>query len=181
MIPGAPDSEVFGRAKGIVAILDTSVLIRAWLSPVDAPNPSRRIVLLAGVAYDSFTSPAILEETERVLEELRFGVTPVRVRAWVDAYVRSGRQAFPQLVPLNDARVVGGDVADLPVIKTAYAVAANAEEFGDVLGAARSDRGWFLVSENTRHFPPGRNVYGWELIRAHRFIQILLARGHSDA
>lgn len=92
----APESPVFWRAHGIVALLDTSVLVRAWLSPAATPIPSQRIMLLAGVAYDSFTSPAILEEVEEVLEKLRFGAARARVRAWLDAYLRSGRQAFPQ-------------------------------------------------------------------------------------
>lgn len=58
--------ERFGRPKGVVAVLDTSVLVRAWLSAAAPPNPSRRDMLLAGLAYDSFTSPAILNEVESV-------------------------------------------------------------------------------------------------------------------
>lgn len=70
-------------------------------------------------------------------------------------------------------------MADLPVINTAYAIAASGEECGDALTAARAGGGWFLVSENTRHFPPGRNVYGWEFVTAHRFLQVLVARGRT--
>ena len=84
----APGTERFGRPKGVVAVLDTSVLVRAWLSPVAPPNPSRRVMLLAGVAYDSFTSPAILDEVEEVLVRPRFGAAAGQIRLWLDAFLR---------------------------------------------------------------------------------------------
>ncbi|MBA2451219.1 MAG: hypothetical protein H0V51_24665 [Chloroflexi bacterium] len=82
-------TEPFGHPKGVVAVLDTSVLVRAWLSPAAAPNPSRRIAELAGVAYDSFTSPAILDEVEEVLAQPRFGAAPTLVRLWLDVFLRA--------------------------------------------------------------------------------------------
>jgi predicted nucleic acid-binding protein len=170
------DTGRLGRQKGVVAVLDTSVLVRAWLSPAASPNPSRRVMLLAGAAYDSFTSPAILGEVEEVLGRPRFGAAPAQVRLWLDVFLRASRQVFPELIPGDGAGAVRGDVEDLPVLKTAYAAAAG-EEFGDILVTARTDGGWFLVSENTRHFTPGWNVHGWQFIPAHEFLQLLQSRG----
>lgn len=173
-------AEQFGRPKGVIAVLDTSVLVRAWLSPVVPPNPSRRVMMLAGVAYDSFASPAILDEVEEVLARPRFGAISGQVRLWIDAFVRASRQVFPELIPGEDAGAVRGDVEDLPVLKTAYAVAAAGEEFGAILTAARSDGGWFIVSEDTRHFTPGWNVHGWQFITAHVFLRLLTGRGGPE-
>lgn len=72
--------------------------------------------------------------------------------------------------------MVRGDVDDLPILHTAYAAAAVGGEVGDVLEAARASGGWFLVSQDTRHFTPGWNVHGWQFITAHAFVQRLLAR-----
>lgn len=168
----------FGRPKGVVAVLDTSVLVRAWLSPAACPNPSRRIMLLAGVAYDSAASPSILHEVEEVLARPRFGAAPTQVHLWLDAFLRASRQVFPEVIPGGGAGAIRGDVEDLPVLKTAYAAAAG-EELGDILVAARADGGWFLVSENTRHFTPGWNVHGWQFITAHAFLRLLHSRDTS--
>lgn len=173
---GVP-ADWFGRPKGIVAVLDTSVLVRAWLSPTAAPNPSLQALLLAGVVYDSFTSPAILEEVEEVLVRPRFGADPARVRKWLDAFVRASRQVFPQTIPTVSAGVVRGDVDDLPVLHTAYAATATGDDAPGVLQAAGEDGGWFLVSANTRHFTPGWNVHGWRFIATTDFMQRLRQRG----
>lgn len=170
----------FVQSKGVVAILETSVLVRAWMSPALAPNPSRRAMLLAGVVYDSFTSPAILEEVEDVLGRPRFGADAAQVRRWLDAFVRASRQVFPEAIPANGAGAVRGDLDDLPVLHTAYAAAAAGEEFHDVFQVARRDGGCFLVSENTRHFTPGWNVHGWQFITAHAFLQRLRERGRRE-
>jgi hypothetical protein len=128
------------------------------------------------VAYDSFTSPAILDEVEEVLTRPRFGAAPAQVRLWLDIFLRASRQVFPESIPGGDAGAVRGDLADLPILKTAYAVAAAGEELGEVLVAARTDGGWFLVSENTRDFTPGRIVHGWRFITAHAFLGLLHSR-----
>lgn len=154
----APAGSGVWRPKGVAAVLDTSTLVRAWLSREDHPNPSRDVMRLAGQAYDSFTSPAILDEVEKVLVRPRFDAARGQVRLWLDAFLRMGRQVFPEVIPGGDAGAGRGDVADLPVLHTAYAAAAAGEELGDILAAARADGGWFIVSENTRHFTPGWNV-----------------------
>lgn len=91
MTAPTPPASSFGRPKGVVAILETSVLVRAWLSPTAAPNPSRRAMLLAGVEYDSFISPPILDEVEEVLARPRFGADPAQVRLWLDVFMRASR------------------------------------------------------------------------------------------
>ena len=164
------------RPKGIVAVLDTSVLVRAWLSPADRPNASRRVTLLAGVVYNSLISPAILEETEEVLSRPRFGAHRAQVREWLDAFTRASLQVFPETVPGVTARVVGGDEDDLPVLKTAL---AGAIEHTAVTEAARIAGHTYVVSENTRHFVPGRVVYGWRYITAADILRVLLRRGRS--
>lgn len=169
------------QPKGVVAVLDTSTLVRAWLSREDAPRPARDVMRLAGLAYDSFTSPAILDEVEEVLVRPRFGAARGQVRLWLDAYQRMSRQVFPELIPGDDAAAVRGDVEDLPVLKTAFAIAAAGDELGNILADARADGGWFLVSENTRHFTPGWTVHGWRFITAHEFLRLLRRRGSERA
>jgi len=135
-------------------------------------------MLLAGGVYDSITSPAILEELEEVLARPSFGADPIRVRLWMDAFVRASRQVFPEAIPGENAGAVRGDRDDLSILKTAYA-AATGDDLTQVLAAARGDAGCCLVSENTRHFTPGRNVYGWRFITADAFLHILHARSRQ--
>jgi hypothetical protein len=166
------------QPKGIVAVLDTSTLVRAWLSLGRNPNAAREVMRFAGQAYDSFTSPAILDEVEQVLVRPRIGAAPGDIRAWLDNFVRVNRQVFPEGIPGGNPRAVGGDVADLPILHTAYAAVVAGPDAADALAAARAGAGWFLVSENTRHFPPGHNVHGWQFTTAYDFLQIVLRRGH---
>ena len=172
----APPGSAVWRPKGIVAVLDTSTLVRAWLSREVSPSPARDVMRLAGQAYDSFTSPAILDEVEEVLHRPRFGAARAHVRLWLDAFLRVSRQVFPEMIPGGDPAAVSGDVGDLPILNTAFAVAAGDAEAREVLAAARLGGGWFIVSENTRHFPPGRNVHGWQFITAHAFLLLLRRR-----
>ena len=96
----------------------------------------------------------------------RFRATSGQVRLWLDAFARASRQVFPDLIPGEDAGAVRGDVEGLPVLKTAYAVAAVGEDFGAILAAARFDRGWLIVSEDIRHFTPGWSVHGGQFSTA---------------
>jgi hypothetical protein len=118
-------------------VIETSVLVRAWRRADDAPTPSRRIVELAGVAYDSFTSRDILDEAAEVLARPRFALPAHVLRHRIDAFVRASRQVFAELVPGGDARAVGGDADDLPVLKTALAVFASASAYPDVVARSR--------------------------------------------
>ncbi|MGH2459028.1 MAG: hypothetical protein ACRDIY_09190 [Chloroflexota bacterium] len=156
-------------------------MVRAWRSSATTPNASRRVMLLAGVAYDSFTSPAILGEVAEVLARPRFGAMPSQVYTWLDAFVRASRQVFPESIPGDDAGAVSGDLDDLPILKTAYAVFAAASEYPEVIDQARGQDGFFLVSENSIDFVPGRNTHGFQFLRANHFLDLLLSRGRADS
>lgn len=171
--------EPFTEPKGVAAILDTSVLVRAWLTP-ETPNPSRQIMLLAGELYDSFTSPAILEEFEEVAARPRIAGDSTLTRIWVDVHLRASRQVFPEFIPGGGAAAVGGDIGDLPILKTAYAANVGGEEIARILELARNDGGCYIVSENTRDFVPGRNVYGWGFATAATFLRLLRRRRPSS-
>ena len=167
----------FVRPHGVVAILDTSVLVRAWLSAHDPPNAALAVVLLAGLAYDSFTSPAILDEVREVLARPRFGADAAAVARWLDAFVRASRQVFPQVVPGGNPGAVRGDKDDLPILETAYAVYATAQEHHPVVETAQATGDLYLVSENSTDFVPGRNVHGFHFIRVEPFRRMLLTGG----
>lgn len=159
------------RPKGAVAVLDTSVLIRAYLSPAGNPNASEMVTLLAGLAYDSFTSPPILTEVETVLARPRFGIPAARTRIWLDNFVRMSRQVNPSAIPGDYAAALGHDEKDNPILKTALAV--NLHEDGQrAIGSAVIDLGCFIVSTDD-DFAPGRNVWGWAFIRPHAFLALL--------
>lgn len=166
-----------GPPSGIVAVIETSVLVRAWLSPTVKPNPARRVMLLAGIAYDSFTSPAIIDETAAVLTRPRFGANRGTIYRWLDMFVRASRQVFPDLLPSGNVDVVSGDEGDLPVLNTAYAVFAFASEYPSLVEQATQNGGFFLVSENTTHFRLHINSQGFQFIRVHSFLEILEGRG----
>jgi predicted nucleic acid-binding protein len=167
-----------GPPTGIVAVLDTSVLVRAWRRPDETQAPSRRIVRAAGLAYDSFTSHDILDEAVGVLARPQFGLPADLVRRRMDTFVRASRQVFAELIPGGDPAAVGGDADDLPVLKTALAVYAAASEYPEVVARAREPGGgFFLVSENTSDFPPGRTSHGFTFVRAHDFLEMLATRG----
>lgn len=81
---------------------DRSVLVRAWRSKADAPNPALRAMLLAGVAFDSFTGAAIPSEVAEVLARPTVGSGPGQVSGWLDASVRASRQVFPKSISGDD-------------------------------------------------------------------------------
>ena len=125
----------FARPHGVVAVLDTSALVRARQSAVDRPNVALILMLGAGAAYDSFTSPAIIEETKEVLARPRFGARPDDVDRWLDAFIRASRQVFPQLAPGGSLGAVRGDADDLPILETAYAAYVTTSEHHPVTGS----------------------------------------------
>lgn len=167
--------EPFTTPKGVAAILDTSVLVRAWLTR-QPPNPSRQVMLLAGELYDSFTSPSILEEFEEVAARPRIAGDVTLVRTWLDVHLRASRQVFPEFIPGGGAAAVGGDIGDLPILKTAFAASVGGEDMTRILELASHDGGCYIVSENTSDFVPGHNVYGWEFTTATMFLRLLRRR-----
>ena len=122
------------------------------------------------------SSPSLLDEVEAVLLRHRFSATRESVRLWTDAFVRASHQVFPEAVPSEDARAVGGDAGDLPILRTAFAALADGS-LADALGLARDGDGLFIVSEDVHDFVPGHNVYGWEFITSVTFVRKLLRRG----
>jgi hypothetical protein len=134
------------------------------------------VMLWAGVLYDSFTSPAILDETREVLARPRFGAAPEAVDRWLDAFVRASSQAFPQVAPGGNQGAVRGDLDDMPILETAFAAYATAPEHHPVIAHAQVTGGLYLVSENTTDFVPGRNVHGFRFIRAAEFRRFLMIR-----
>jgi hypothetical protein len=92
----APRTSETWHPKGIAAVLDTSTLIRAWLSQEANPRPAREVVRLAGQAYDSFTSPSILIEVEEVLIRPRFGAPPAHVRLLLNTFVPCAARTFAE-------------------------------------------------------------------------------------
>jgi predicted nucleic acid-binding protein len=165
--------DFYWQPKGIVAVLDTSVLVAARHAKMNRPSPSRDIVLLAGTAYNSFTSPAILDETERVLARPHLGYPVADTRRWIDTYVRHSRQVHPGIIPGDYAVALGNDPKDEPVLKTALAVSLD-EDGRVAVAAAHEGAGCYIVSLD-RDFAPGRNVWGWAFIRPEAFIALLRA------
>jgi len=145
-------------AKGLVAVLDTSVLVSAYLSKDSHFSSSRRIVRAVGALYDSFTSPAIIAETERVLTEPRFRAPMSGIRLWLDAFVRRSRQVDSVAIPGDYSAALGGDEKDNPILLTALAVNLH-EEGQQCIAEAGSRFGCFIVSGD-KHFRAGRNVWG---------------------
>ena len=159
------------RPKGLVAVLDASTLVAARLARVDRHSSSRDSVRLAGTVFDSFTSPAIVEEVEIVLARPKFGFTIVETRRWLDVFVRHSRQVDPGVVPGEYTAALHGDVRDNPVLKTALAVNLHEEGQG-AIAEAGTRYGCFIVSWD-KHFEPGWNLWGWQCIRPDAFLALL--------
>ena len=62
--------EIFGRPKGIAAVLDTSVIVRAWLSPNANPNAARREENL------KYNFPKMIESGARLVLGTDAGILP---------------------------------------------------------------------------------------------------------
>lgn len=157
--------------KGAIAVLDTSTLVRARLSPEGEPNPSRLLMLLAGHAYDSFTSPAILGEVEQVLSRPRFGIPESETRIWLDHFVRMSRQLDATVIPGDYAAALGDDEKDNPILKTALAVNLH-DEGQEAIAFAAAKLGCFIVSTD-QDFAEGRTSWGWKFVRPHTFLALL--------
>lgn len=121
--------------------------------------------------YDSFTSPTIIEETERVLAEARFGTSAQEVSVWLDAFVRRTRQVNSEAVPGDYSAALRGDEKDNPILLIALAVNLH-DEGQKALAVAGSHRGCFIVSRD-KHFEAGRNQWGWQFIRPDAFWSLL--------
>ena len=157
--------------KGLVAVLDTNILVSARLSRSTRRTVSKDIFSLAGLAYDSFTSPAILEEVELVLARPRFGIPKEETRIWLDVFLRHSRQVDPGQIPGEYAETLGNDSKDNHVLKTALAVNLHEEGRIAVEESIRRD-GCYIVSADS-DFEEGRVVWGWKFIRPEDFFRLL--------
>lgn len=152
-------------------MIDTNVLVSARIARPHRASSAREIYRLAGVLYDSFTSPAIFAEVEQVLARRRFGIQLAETRRWIDVFVRGSRQVDPDRVPGDYAEAVGGDFKDNPILKTALAV--NLDPDGQmIIAAAREAAGSYIVSLDS-HFAANRNIWGWKVIRPDDFFRLL--------
>ena len=156
--------------KGLVAVLDTSVHVAAALSGDPARSPAQLVQEAAGYGYDSFTSPDILNEVEEVLRRLGFRKN---IRRWIDQFGRMSRQVNPRQLVGDYSALVGHDVEDDPIIKTALSVLYHDPEGQEAVEMARHKSGCYIVTTNTRDFPEGRYLYGWTCIRPHRFVAVI--------
>lgn len=166
--------------KGIAAVLDTSVHVRAYLVGAHRPSPSLLVQEQAGYAYDSFTSPDILAETEQLLV-CDFEARSSAIRRWLDQFARQSRQVDPGRIPGDFAAQLRGDDQDNPILKTTLAVYAHEPEDQAAVQAALAGAGLYIVSTDTKHFPPGRNLHGWAYIRPHVFLRLVEEHAATSA
>lgn len=153
------------REPKALAVLDASVLIRAFLSHRRG-SPARQVfeAALLGV-FDVMLSEAVRRETYDVLgRQSRGGYQPSDVDAvlcplWeVATWVSEAEDADGSIA--NAA----ADPKDAYLLRTAGAVYEDAIPWRDSM---------FLVTENTRHFPPGDSWGDFRYVDCVRFLQRL--------
>ena len=106
------------------AVLDTNVLVSAYVFPGGTPEAVYRLALEGRLEIG--TSRALLAELGRVLE-LKFGWDPARVEAVVAQVTRIATVVEPD----ETVRVVKADPADDRVLEAAVAFGARAIVSGD--------------------------------------------------
>lgn len=142
-----------------LAVLDSSVFVAAALAR-DPKSPNREVVelALAGVYICVISDYIQTEVTETLIE---YGLRRDEVDALFGVVWHTA-----QMVALADdseaLRKAIVDEDDRPILRTAFGVYAVPE----LAPLPRK----YLVSENVQHFPPGRNLYGFECIRPGGFL-----------
>lgn len=133
------------RQRRIRAVLDTNVLLGA---------ARRRLLLLASLgAYQLVISPYILREMQRIMMRLGWGQTGSEAQL----------QAVRLVAELVDEQMITGgnydlwlsDPNDHPILATALAGQAD-----------------FLVTQNTKDFPPKLRFAGTTIITLEAFLRI---------
>jgi predicted nucleic acid-binding protein len=151
---GAPDPRT-------LAILDTSVLVKAFLSTDHVRSPARRVVELgaAGV-YRAVLSAEIIAETREVLGRPRLrGYSTDQVDEVLGPLWRTAH--IIELAPDDPAYAkVVSDARDVHLIRAAAAV---------YLDPAHAILQHYLVTENAMDFPPGRHWSSFEYVDPLRF------------
>jgi predicted nucleic acid-binding protein len=134
------------RQRRISAVLDTNVLLGA---------KRRQLLILAGLgAYKLVSSQYILDEVQRVMVELGWG------RAAAEAQI----QALLLVAELVDERMITGgnfdlwlrDIDDHPIMATALSGKVD-----------------YLVTQNTRDFPPKLRFAGITIVTQDAFLHLL--------
>jgi predicted nucleic acid-binding protein len=134
------------RRRRISAVLDTNVLLGA---------KRRQLLILAGLgAYKLVSSQYILDEVQRVMVELGWG------RAAAEAQI----QALLLVAELVDERMITGgnfdlwlrDIDDHPIMATALSGKVD-----------------YLVTQNTRDFPPKLRFAGITIVTQDAFLHLL--------
>jgi hypothetical protein len=144
-----------GRGEDVglrwLAVLDSSVYVAALLT-INPRSPNRETIELglAGV-YILGTSEYIKGEVEEALLG-EAGLQPEDVHTALSSVWRIARW----LDPVDDSPIFAAavrDEADRPILRAAL----GAYSVADLAPLPEK----FLISENTRHFIPGRNLYGF--------------------
>jgi hypothetical protein len=150
------------RQSRWVAVLDSSVLVGA-VTATSADSGSKRVVEAAILdVYDCVLSAFIREETTRTLALPRCGsLTPTDVDEILGALWQAALW-----VPLseNHASIAGvvKDENDIPILRTALGIMESG--FAQAQAPMK-----FLVSNNSKDFPPDRNVWGFQYATGHQF------------
>lgn len=155
------------------AVLDSSTLVARW-----ARLRLQQLALVQGHPFTPFWSEWIIAETWRVLAERWFRLLPAGTAPDLPRLRRDANEMMRHLLPemrLVTLRGYSGlepwpgltDVNDRPVWQTAIVARAQ-----------------YVVSQNTRHFPPlveGRHVYmGVEYVTVTEFIEDVLGASVAE-
>ena len=147
------------------AVLDTSILVSAAIATHN--NTSNVGVVRAAIAglYACVLSEYIKEEVREVLQS-DFGHAIGAIDAKFAPLWAVARMVTP--VPFDDpqlAKVVHGDLDDLPILATGLAM------YADPLLAQLPRK--FIVSNDTGDFTPGQKPFGMHFLTGHQFWQHL--------
>jgi predicted nucleic acid-binding protein len=148
-------------AQRWLAVLDTSVLVSAFLSTHEHSGSVKTVEAAIAGVFDCVLSEVIREECRATLSRRDLGshdpdetdqrFRPLWDRAiWVELSEDSA-----------DLHAAVSDPGDVPILRTAMAV-FSVRDMG-----TRAHK--FLVTNDTRAFKPGRDWYGFEFLTAHEF------------
>jgi predicted nucleic acid-binding protein len=143
-----------------LGVLDSSVLVAAVVSS-NPKSPNREVVELA--LADVFlmgSSEYIRSEVEETLQEDML-LTQPQIDAVLSPVWRCARWIEP-VTETPELRAAVSDPHDRPILQAAM----GAYSIDDLAPLPKK----FLVSENTTHFKPGRNLYGFKCVTPGGFL-----------
>ena len=130
-------------------VLDTNVLISAFLSRSGIPN---QILRQVGQSYRLFIGKAILEETERVLHEPNIRKRGKLTEGDIQDFLNSLRAAAFVIENMPSLRVIEDDPDDDAILACALAAQADYLVSGDMhLRRLKSYKGIQIVSPSEFH------------------------------